>query len=195
MRGWNRCRSTSRCWRRCGERRSLTYGRRRTLATGLSLTTPSWPTWLARPARPIRCRITRPPASRLPASRSLPTRLGWSEGSSNGPKRPSGRWRRSAVAPWGVFASLPFAPEIVLPAIGYFLHRYPAVAGHYCFRCSINPTFSTPPWLSQYHFGINLGPIVLMVENYRSGLVWRLMQRCPSLVAGLRRAGFTGGWL
>jgi hypothetical protein len=99
------------------------------------------------------------------------------------------------LAPWGVFASLPFAPEIVLPAIGYFLHRYPAVADYYCFRCSINPTFKTPPWLSECHFGINLGPIVLMVENYRSGLVWRLMQRCLPLVYGLRRAGFTGGWL
>jgi hypothetical protein len=34
-----------------------------------------------------------------------------------------------------------------------------------------------------------------MIENYGSGLVWRLMHRCPYLVAGLRRAGFRGGWL
>jgi len=37
--------------------------------------------------------------------------------------------------------------------------------------------------------------VVLMIENYRSGLVWDIMRRCPYLVAGLRRAGFTGGWL
>jgi hypothetical protein len=34
-----------------------------------------------------------------------------------------------------------------------------------------------------------------MIENYRSGLLWRLMRGCAPLVAGLRRAGFTGGWL
>jgi hypothetical protein len=34
-----------------------------------------------------------------------------------------------------------------------------------------------------------------MIDNYRSAFTWRLMQRCPYLVAGLRRAGFVGGWL
>jgi hypothetical protein len=34
-----------------------------------------------------------------------------------------------------------------------------------------------------------------MVENYRSGLLWNLMRRSAPIVAGLRRAGFTGGWL
>ena len=48
---------------------------------------------------------------------------------------------------------------------------------------------------SPYHFGINQGPIVMMIENHRSGFLWSLMRQCPYLVAGLRRAGFTGGWL
>lgn len=39
------------------------------------------------------------------------------------------------------------------------------------------------------------GPIVLMIENTLTGLVWRLMRRCPYIVTGLRRAGFQGGWL
>ena len=50
-------------------------------------------------------------------------------------------------------------------------------------------------WTSPYHFGINLGPVVLMCENYRSGLVWRLTRACPYVVTGLQRAGFTNGWL
>jgi hypothetical protein len=45
------------------------------------------------------------------------------------------------------------------------------------------------------YYGLDQGPIVLMIENYRSALLWRLMKRCPAIVAGLRRAGFTGGWL
>ncbi len=104
------------------------------------------------------------------------------------------------VAPWAVVASLPFAPEIVLPAIRHFQDAYPQVSGEYCFRCSVNLTFaddddSSLGWVSPFHFGINLGPVVLMCENYRSELLWQLMRACPYVVAGLRRAGFTNGWL
>ena len=104
------------------------------------------------------------------------------------------------VAPWAVVASLPFAPEIVLPTIGHVQDVYPRVTGEYCFRCSFN--LSVPDqgdadagWTSSYHFGINLGPVVLMCENHRSGLPWRLMRACHYVVSGLRRAGFTEGWL
>ena len=104
------------------------------------------------------------------------------------------------VAPWAVIASLPFAPEIVLPTIWHFSDVYPQVTGRYCFRCSFNLTFTQEDdagagWTSLYDFGINLGPVVLMVENDRSDLLWRLMRACPYLVTGLRRAGFTNGWL
>jgi hypothetical protein len=44
-------------------------------------------------------------------------------------------------------------------------------------------------------FGIDLGPAVLMIENYRTGLIWSLIRRYPPVLAGLRAAGFTGGWL
>jgi hypothetical protein len=45
------------------------------------------------------------------------------------------------------------------------------------------------------HFGIDQGPIVLTIANYQSGLLWNVMRRCPYVVAGLRRAGFSNGWL
>jgi hypothetical protein len=106
-----------------------------------------------------------------------------------------------SVAPWAVVASLPFAPEIVLPAIDYFVNKVCLKAGNpYGFKATFNPTYpskSTNPfgWVSPFHFGINQGPIVLMIENYRTGLLWKLMRNCPYIVAGLRRAGFSGGWL
>ena len=50
-------------------------------------------------------------------------------------------------------------------------------------------------WVSPWHYGLNQGPIVLMIENYRSGFLWRLMRNCPYIVRGLRLAGFAGGWL
>ncbi len=105
------------------------------------------------------------------------------------------------IAPWAVVASLPFAPEIVLPAIDYFVHEVKLNAGNpYGFKATFNPTYpekSGNPygWISPWHLGLNQGPICLMIENYRTGLLWRLMRDCPYIVNGLRRAGFTGGWL
>lgn len=104
------------------------------------------------------------------------------------------------IAPWAVATSMPFAPEIVLPTVWHLQDVYPQITGEYCFRCSFSLSFPNEAnpdagWISPYHFGINLGPLVLMTENHRSGLLWRLMRACPYVVTGLRRAGFTNGWL
>ena len=105
------------------------------------------------------------------------------------------------VAPWAVVASLPFAPEIVLPTIDHLVHHLKLKVGNpYGFKATFNPTYpekSGRPngWVSPWHYGINQGPIVPMIENYWTGLVWRLMRGCPYIVTGLRRAGFAGGWL
>jgi hypothetical protein len=50
-------------------------------------------------------------------------------------------------------------------------------------------------WFDIDHLGIDQGPILLMIENYRSDLIWRLMRRNPYIRDGLLRAGFSGGWL
>jgi hypothetical protein len=102
------------------------------------------------------------------------------------------------LAPWAVIASLPFAPEIVLPSIRYFDDTFPEMISKYGFKCSFNPTFSGTSgkgWISKGYYGLDQGPIVLMIENYRSEFIWRLMRSCPYIVSGLRRAGFSGGWL
>ena len=105
------------------------------------------------------------------------------------------------IGPWAVVASLPFAPEIVLPAIDYLVYQVNLKKGNpYGFKATFNPTYpdkSGNPcgWVSPWHYGINQGPINPMIENYRTGLVWRVMRDCPYVVTGLRRAGFTGGWL
>ena len=104
------------------------------------------------------------------------------------------------LAPWAVVASLPFAPEIVLPTLQNYERMHLVAARDYGYKASFNPTFPVRPeheygWVSPYNFGLNQGPIVLMIENHRSGMLWSLMRECPYLVTGLRRAGFTGGWL
>jgi hypothetical protein len=46
-----------------------------------------------------------------------------------------------------------------------------------------------------YHFGIDRGPVALMIESYRTGLIWNITRQSPYGTPGLRRAGFTGGCL
>jgi hypothetical protein len=104
------------------------------------------------------------------------------------------------ISPWSAITSLPFAPEIVLPMVEHCIYNLKLKEGNrYGLTSTFNQTYQTPAfprgWISPLHFGINQGPIVLMIENYRSGLVWSLMRSCPHIVNGLKRAGFTGGWL
>src|SRR5882724_9688786 len=104
------------------------------------------------------------------------------------------------VAPWAVVASLPFAPEIVIPSVRHMAKLDLGMTEKYGFKPSFNQSFAVQDspagwWVTPYHFGIDQGPLVLMVENYRTGLLWNTMCRCPTVVTGLRRAGFTGGWL
>jgi hypothetical protein len=112
------------------------------------------------------------------------------------------------IAPTAVGGSLPFAPEIALPALIAMREQHgDALFGRYGFLDAFNETFPgdmapatgrTIPgrgWYDTDYLGIDEGPILIMAENYRTGLVWRYMRRHPAIIRGLRRAGFTGGWL
>ncbi len=99
-----------------------------------------------------------------------------------------------------VLSSLVFAPEIVLPAVRALLARGPKGAARALHASGFNATAhapETPPegWFSEGEFGLDQGMIVLMVENFRSGLLWRLLRNCAYVRCGLQRAGFRGGWL
>ena len=105
------------------------------------------------------------------------------------------------IAPWGVVASLPFAPTEVIDTIHHAIERL-NLKHHrlYGFDASFNPTYpekttNANGWVSPWRFGLNQGPIVMMIENYHSGIIWKVMSGCPHIIAGLRLAGFTGGWL
>jgi hypothetical protein len=106
------------------------------------------------------------------------------------------------LAPWAVAASLPFAPEEVAETLLHFDTLAVKSGDPYGFKASFNPAFRRAGaaddgvgWVSPYHFGIQEGPTVLMIENHRTGRVWETMKRVAPLVEGLRRAGFEGGWL
>ncbi|HLA71520.1 MAG TPA: glucoamylase family protein [Steroidobacteraceae bacterium] len=112
------------------------------------------------------------------------------------------------VAPNAVLGSLPFAPEIVEPAIEAMHDRYGRyIYGKYGFVGAFNPSFDYDipvrhgrrvrgvGWVDSDYLGIDQGVIISMIENYRSELIWSVMKRDPNLRRGLERAGFEGGWL
>ena len=87
-----------------------------------------------------------------------------------------------------------------MPALQYFNDVYPEMTSKYGFKCSFNPTFiedyqSERGWISKGYYGLDQGPVVIMIENYRTGFFWELMRKCRYLGDGLRAAGFMGGWL
>ena len=95
-----------------------------------------------------------------------------------------------------------------IPTIEAMRARYGKdIYGEYGFLDAFNPSFTFADaklqhgrvtdsgWVDGDYLGIDQGPIVLMIENYRSGFVWEVMRRNPHIQRGLQRAGFSGGWL
>ncbi|MGH7656875.1 MAG: glucoamylase family protein, partial [Gemmatimonadales bacterium] len=162
--------------------------------------------------------IQREYARRNPRGHANYSANSWGITASDGPgpstRRESGRTRRyygyrargvpwgvddGTLSPWAVATSMPFAPEIVLEALRHRVstrHESAAKPDHHC---SVNHSFTGGKpeqcWVSRSRWAIDQGPVVLMLENYRTGLIWQLMRRSRYLVAGLRQAGFDGGWL
>jgi NADPH:quinone reductase-like Zn-dependent oxidoreductase len=97
------------------------------------------------------------------------------------------------LAPGAVAAALPFAPELVIDTLRELVRAYPNLRSEYGMRASLNPTCGD--WVSPLNYGLDQGPIVIMIENHRTGMIWNLMRRCPYIWRGLKKAGFTGGWL
>jgi hypothetical protein len=99
------------------------------------------------------------------------------------------------IAPTAAASSIAFTPEISIAAIEEMEKRYGAsLYRQYGFADAFNPSFKNG-WFDVDYLGIDQGPIIAMIENYRSGLVWNTMKKNPHVVQGLKRAGFRGGWL
>jgi len=102
------------------------------------------------------------------------------------------------IAGWAPLASLPFTPDITLDAVRHMHLRYPQMLPESRYASSFNPGLASVDhrvWVSPGNFGLDQGIVVMMIENYRTGLIWRLMRDCPHIRTGLRQAGFRGGWL
>jgi hypothetical protein len=105
------------------------------------------------------------------------------------------------IAPTAAGGSVPFAPQECLAALEHMWNtHYERLIGEYGFRDAFNLTYTfgegnEAGWFDHDYIGIDQGPILIQIENHRDGLIWNLMKRNPYVVEGLRKAGFTGGWL
>jgi len=112
------------------------------------------------------------------------------------------------IAPTAAGGSIAFAPEIAIPALVTMRERYgDPLFGQYGFLDAFDPTFQFTGkatqgqvvpgkgWFDTDYLGIDEGPILGMLANYRTDLVWKYMRKSPYIINGLRRAGFRGGWL
>jgi hypothetical protein len=109
------------------------------------------------------------------------------------------------IAPTAAASSIAFTPELSIATMRAMSKR--AVYDKYGFLDAFNPTLRTTEklkhgrinpregWIDVDYLGIDEGPIIAMIENHRTGLVWRVMRKNAHVVRGLKRAGFSGGWL
>ncbi len=93
------------------------------------------------------------------------------------------------IAPTAAAASIAFAPEIVLPTLKNMYSKYGAKGlwGKYGFKDAFNPTLN---WYASDYLGIDQGPIVIMIENYRNGFVWKHCMKDSIINKGLEILGF-----
>lgn len=113
------------------------------------------------------------------------------------------------IAPTAAGGSVAFAPEVAIPALMAMKEKYGSrLYTPYGFKDAFNPSFTfvdarsgsgkTDPeqgWVANDYLGIDQGPILAMMENHRSGLIWKTMRKNPHIRRGLERIGFKGGWL
>lgn len=102
------------------------------------------------------------------------------------------------LVPWGATACVAHEPEVALAGIRALLEAYPDSLCNGRFVGAINPSLpgdSTAGWISPACVGIDQGLVLMMIENARTGLLWKLTRHSPIFRRGLQRLGFRGGWL
>ena len=93
------------------------------------------------------------------------------------------------ITPTAAISSLPYTPEKSMDAIRHFYYILgDKLWGEYGFYDAFNVTEG---WWASSYIAIDQGPIIVMIENYRSGLLWNLFMSCPEVQAGLTKLGFS----
>jgi hypothetical protein len=93
------------------------------------------------------------------------------------------------ISPTAALSSMPYAPRESLQAMRHFLRFHgDKVWGRFGF---VDAFCEAKDWYADTFLAIDQGPIILMIENYRSGLLWNLFKKAPELQIGLRSLGIS----
>lgn len=97
------------------------------------------------------------------------------------------------ISPTAALSSFPYAPKESMQALRHFYYKLGnKIWTPYGFADAFNETQN---WVAASHLAIDQGPIIVMIENYRSGLLWKLFMSCPEIQNGLKRLGFESPYL
>lgn len=92
------------------------------------------------------------------------------------------------ISPTAALSAFPYTPEYSMQALKHFYNDLgDKIWSEYGFVDAFNESKN---WVAASHLAIDQGPIIVMIENYRSGLLWRLFMSCPEIKAGLQKLGF-----
>jgi len=100
---------------------------------------------------------------------------------------------KGTITPTAALSAFPYTPEYSMKALKHFYNNLgDKIWSEYGFVDAFNETQN---WYAKSHLAIDQGPIVAMIENYRSGLLWKLFMSCPEIQRGLKKLGFESPWL
>jgi hypothetical protein len=92
------------------------------------------------------------------------------------------------ITPTAALSSFPYAPEYCMQALRHFYGKLgDRIWGEYGFKDAFSETHN---WVAESYLAIDQGPIIIMIENYRTGLLWDLFMSCPEVQDGLKKLGF-----
>lgn len=99
------------------------------------------------------------------------------------------RHDNGTIAPTAALSAMPYVPVESLATLRHLYEEYGGkLWGHCGFKDAFNPSRD---WVAKGHLAIDQGPIIVMIENHRSGLCWRLFMANPEIPAALKRMGWT----
>jgi hypothetical protein len=97
------------------------------------------------------------------------------------------------ITPTAALSSFPYTPDLSMKALRHFyVDLGDKIWGDYGFKDSFSEQKN---WWANSYLAIDEGPIVGMIENYRTGLLWKLFMSCPEIQNGLRKLDFESPWL
>jgi hypothetical protein len=97
------------------------------------------------------------------------------------------------ITPTAALSAIAYTPEHSMQALKYFYNNLgDKIWSEYGFTDAFNETKN---WYAVSHLAIDQGPIIVMIENYRSGLLWKLFMSCPEIKRGLQKLGFESPWI